>query len=91
MYKGDPIMPKPMGNKNIVMPPSRKPKGLGRRNPHSGEFTRKGTGSKHGAAISRGLNKISIFFSGKPLHKPAKPRVSTSPFTKMMNTILRRK
>lgn len=87
MYKGDVIIPKPAGS--IPMPPSGRPKGLGRRNPHSGEFTRSSASSKRGIDIHNGLNKISIFFNGKPSYKPAKPRVSKNPFTKMMNFMLR--
>ena len=91
MYKGEPIIPNKMGAKNIYMPPTIKPKGLGRRKPHSAQFTRKGSSSRHGAAISNGLNKISIFFTGKALYKPTKPKIQTNPFTKMLNTILGRK
>lgn len=91
MYKGIAIMPKPARIIHEAVSKGVRVKGMGRRHPHSGVYTRKSSDTKHGIAISNGLNKINMFFSGQPFHKPVKPKVSTNPFTKMMNTILRRK
>ena len=97
MYKGEPIIPEPMGKHNIVMPPSSRPKGLGRRHPHSSNFTRnraKGNTDKEAdiaaIAISNGLDKISLFFTGKKTNRKVTIN-KTNPFEKMMNFILNNK
>lgn len=91
MFKGKPKIAKPAGMISDPMPPSGKPKGMGRRKPHSGQFTRGSCDTRNGEAIASGLNKISVFFTGKAQYKPVKPKVFKNPFTKVMNTILGRK
>lgn len=70
MFKGKYTVATPR-NKDLIMPPSGKPKGMGRKNPHSGIFTR-GTkqSSPHAIAISNGLDKINFFFTGSKQNKP---------------------
>lgn len=88
MFKGQPIIPQIPGN-GVVMGPSRRPKGLGRRTPHSGRFTRKTCQTfDHSIAISDGLDKISLFFTGKQIKR--KPVISkTNPFKKLMDKLLK--
>lgn len=92
MYKGKPITPKPMGQKNIYMPPTGKPKGMGRKNPHSGNFTRNSKPISNLDRMMKGFDKINIFFTGQPVTKPVKKApMFNNPFTSMMNTILKGK
>lgn len=93
MYQGESKIPKPAKTVHEAVSKGRRVKGMGRRHPHSSEYTRKGNPTSNGFAIQNGLNKISVFFSGKPLNKPAKPRVPffNNPFKSMMNTILKGK
>ena len=80
------------------MPPTTRPKGLGRRNPHSAIYTRKSVNKNTdkeaelaGLAISNGLDKISLFSTGKS-NMLKKPVINKSnPFKKMMDIILNRK
>lgn len=89
MYQGKSEIAVPR-NKNIIRGPSRSPKGLGRRNPHSSAFTRKSVKSSSGQAIniSNGLDKISLFFTGKQIKR--KPVIlKLNPFKKMIESILK--
>ena len=92
MYQGKSEIAKPR-NKNIYRGPSRRPKGMGRRNPHSSEHTRKLKGrhtqyDKTALAISNGLDKISLFFTGKPHMEKVKAPVSSNPFAGLINKLL---
>lgn len=94
MYQGESIIAKPR-NKNIIMGPSKSPKGMGRRNPHSSFYTRKGVNPNTdidaeiaAINISNGLDKISLFFTGNlPNRKPVIPK--ENPFKAMMDSILK--
>lgn len=88
MFKGTPVIPKPMGAKNKYMPPTSRPKGVGRRKPHSGKFTRNSKESSNPAALMSGFNKINIFFNGMPLVENVKPAPVKNPFSNLMNHIL---
>ena len=96
MYKGEPTIPLPAGG--VKIPATLRPQGLGRRNPHNAYYTRKNVNKNTdkeaelaGLAISNGLDKISMFFTGKS-NMLKKPIINKSnPFKKMMDIILNRK
>ena len=69
MFQGDYGVATPR-NKNVIMYGTGRPKGMGRRNPHSRLHTRKLKGrhvqyDKTAIAISDGLMKINIFIDSR--------------------------
>jgi len=76
---------------DIIMPPSIRPKGWGRRNPHCGDYTRKRgnkTNDKTALAISNGFDKISLFFTGRKAVKKPSLVSSNNPFANVINKLL---
>ena len=86
MYQGKSETATPR-NKNIYRGPSRRPKGMGRRNPPCGIFTRKGNHdhSKKTELAKRLKAKMDALL-GKQL--PPKKSVSSNPFEGLINKLL---
>ena len=79
-------------NKNILMPPSRRPKGIGRRNPHDSKYTKKQKPRNDNLAldISDGFDKISLFFTGRKRAKGVEPvDNSKNPFMNVINKLIK--